>query len=67
MAADDRQGNPWHVDRPVPGQTRSPEGAFFQPMTRVRDGEVVRQEELNRVRGQQTVYDPERGPANKHS
>ncbi len=66
MGGNDRPENHRQVDRPVPGQDRSPEGAFYQPLSRVQQGELTRQAELNRVRGQQTSYDPERGPANRH-
>lgn len=57
-----REG-PNEVDRPIPGVTRSREGAFFQPLTRV--PEADRAEELHKVRGQQRFKDEERGPANK--
>lgn len=65
MAEQDGHKDPYQVDRPVQGPERSPDGAFYQPLSRVENGTVTRAEELNRVRGQQTVYDPERGPANK--
>lgn len=61
-----RTRDPDRVDRPIPGPTRSREGAFYQPLGRVEAGELTRLEEVNRVRGQQTSYDPERGPANRH-
>lgn len=55
------------VDRPVHGVDTPREGAVNQPLERLPDREANRQEELGGLRGRQAFYDPERGPANKHS